>query len=541
MTTASPPDWQRRERESFFRRTRRQDEGIALGDERGALPQFANNIYGRVDPATNKPKVKNEYAVASYEAFWQVYSSMPAAQRCHYEVQRTAVPGHIYIDAEMDDTGDAATLQARAPVLRQQFLDTFALFLRTEIGGAGGIDIEPLRIVEMDSSSATKLSLHFVVWLRGGRLLMDNRTVGAVMRRYDRWLFRRDPAALRVPHADGASERLFVDLAVYTTKRVFRMVGSAKLGSTRFLRVTAMHGFGDDVDVAAEYGAAADGSGLPRTYEAWARTLVQRAPFADADGVEVLRVAEYDGNDVPQFTSNTYAHMRDLTDRFTRADYLKRHPWTRPRTASATAVDAPICARTLSVGDAWALASAEVTARAAGSGVVVALQRSTSSVGSPSYSNASPTPPPSPSSGFLRASSNSVGAADAAAQLGAVVADVVAELSGVAEVADAQIDAVRRRVTVRTRSHHCAISGREHRSNHVYFQVVLDRADRDGLYMHYRQNCHDDACKRQRLEGYTAIPAVHRARIERVLEARRRADVVSLEALFGWRRNIITL
>jgi hypothetical protein len=527
VTTVGPPDRERRDNEpSELHRTHKQDLGIEWGNAHGVLPQFARSVI------TKKGKEGYAYVTGSYRTFWRWYKQPAVAPRHYFEVQRNGVPGHIYLDCECTDV-------ERGPALRTEIIVRLSEFLRNELGPAlpDGRGVEPLQFLEIDSSSPTKFSVHLIVRLRGGRLMLENRTVGALMRRFDRALFRTAPDALRVRHSEGTSESSVIDYTVYTDKRVFRLTGSTKMNvdkpnaAPRYLRPTRLHGFGgnaeEDAAMLAEYDPT---TGVPHTFEAFARTLIQRPPTGvPTDELRVLCLAEYTGDDTPSSTNSSYQHMRDLTDRFTRTAYLVNHPWRSSVPRPNPAPDAPFAARILTPSDAWAH-EMSIARR----GANVTLVRSLSSGG---YSSSS-------SSSHLLKRSLSGGAAAAAAatardeSVGVAVLDVVQQLSGV-EAIEARVDAVARRVTVHTRTTQCAISGREHRGNHIYFEVVLDPNEPYGRYMHYRQLCHDDGCRRRAGEGYEPIPPTKRLRIERALEAvSPPADTVSLEhLLINWVNN----
>lgn len=104
-----------------------------------------------------------------------------------------------------------------------------------------GMQYHPSWVLELDSSSATKFSRHLVLRLSGAALA-SNAHAGALVRE----LCRRaaaaratDPraAALFVRDKDGG-ETMFIDTAVYTRNRAFRLFLSSKAGKNEVLQCT---------------------------------------------------------------------------------------------------------------------------------------------------------------------------------------------------------------------------------------------------------------------------------------------------------------
>ncbi|KAL6780298.1 hypothetical protein ACKKBF_B13675 [Auxenochlorella protothecoides x Auxenochlorella symbiontica] len=176
------------------------------------------------------------FAAASYPAVWQQYHQTPALQRHWYEVIREGHPCHLYFDLEfpieLNPGVDGQALTQRLLVLVQKCLwNKFQLRMDAR-----------QHVVLLDSTSATKFSSHLVVKLPG-HAFQDNAAAG----RFVRSVLLASGTELTV--VQGLDARTgqpvrspFVDTAVYTRNRHFRMAGSCKGGKTAVLQT--LHGQG---------------------------------------------------------------------------------------------------------------------------------------------------------------------------------------------------------------------------------------------------------------------------------------------------------
>jgi hypothetical protein len=102
------------------------------------------------------------YIVASVRDFWAVYRTLPDIERRHYELIAPERPCRLYFDLEFekakyDDLDDDACARA---------MEAFWTLLRRQLGETLGLVLDPLRTVELDSTSATKFSRHVTASLR---------------------------------------------------------------------------------------------------------------------------------------------------------------------------------------------------------------------------------------------------------------------------------------------------------------------------------------------------------------------------------------
>jgi DNA-directed primase/polymerase protein len=165
---------------------------------------------------------RRRFLVASASALWRWYRrALRRGAPLHvYEVIRRGAACKMYFDLEFA-RGEGAHEGARrvdGDALAAEVVRVAGEVAEEWAGCDGGAAVEDR--VELLSSTAAKYSAHLVF---PGILLRDNAAAG---------VFARAVAA-RLPPVCG--ELGFVDLAVYTPNRCFRLAGSSKFGRTQRL------------------------------------------------------------------------------------------------------------------------------------------------------------------------------------------------------------------------------------------------------------------------------------------------------------------
>ena len=174
-------------------------------------------IYAQGVPCT--------YIVAREKLFWDhCMGPLDPKERCFFEVIELDKPCHLYIDLDVDlvkypmiDVHDVKDMVCGH--IESVLYDKF--------------DKEDVSKIVAESSNDKKGSLHILYKIKG-MVFANNAHVGAFMRRIKK--FKVDP----IPQ-DKDIWQLFVDMCVYSRNRLFRMLGSTKLGENRLKKVTDMH------------------------------------------------------------------------------------------------------------------------------------------------------------------------------------------------------------------------------------------------------------------------------------------------------------
>lgn len=301
----------------------RQAAAIAYAQCNGCVPVWSRDVPGAVPERTVK-----QYWVASYRCFYDRFVRMPAEHRCQYEILERDMPVHIYMDFDwLVDMNPRVTLDGTL----RPFVRDLVAYLRDEAlpemldasslwdDLAEGVD-EPVRVVWLDSSRGNRGSYHATVKLFDGALMFaDNVQVGALMRRFDRYMLRRDPTLYRLNTKNGATDAFIADMAIYTKNRAFRVPYSSKLGQNRPLAL---------IDVPAPPGGS-----VPVDYARFVDALVG---YVDVERLEtLLSVTEHDGTPAVS-TSKTFRRSEKATSRVVCRQASRRMVSAQHRTRSVT-------------------------------------------------------------------------------------------------------------------------------------------------------------------------------------------------------------
>lgn len=165
-----------------------------------------------------------KFVAASYENFWRYYSaSIRRRVNLHYyEVLRERHACKVYFDLEY--------LRKENPNADGERMVDMLISKCAEVCGIS-FHREDENLIELDSTTEKKFSRHLVFL---DIAFFDNVQIGEFARMAVQAVMDTDQSMMLVRKADG-SMTPFVDLAVYTKNRCFRLVGSSKYGKTQRL------------------------------------------------------------------------------------------------------------------------------------------------------------------------------------------------------------------------------------------------------------------------------------------------------------------
>lgn len=202
-------------------------DAVKLSDMHHNLP-----IYAFDKPNPKNPGAKWFY-VGSYSRFWNYYVSLNPDERCFYETILPDQLCHLYADIEgMCQTNPNVNL----PQLYSSLIAELQAFMINQLPAAKG---NPVRCIELDSSTSKKFSKHCIFKIQGC-YFRNNYHCGAFMRQFQKHLLEKYglPSTGANPFfiwsekekdfTDPLKKVLFIDLGVYTLRRQFRLIGSSK-------------------------------------------------------------------------------------------------------------------------------------------------------------------------------------------------------------------------------------------------------------------------------------------------------------------------
>ncbi|KAK4836935.1 hypothetical protein QYF36_001476 [Acer negundo] len=181
---------------------------------------------------------QRRFLVSTYMEFWQRYKSMDSKFRHHYEVIQEGLPCHLYFDLEFNKKDNA---EKNGDEMVDLLISVTLDALRDNYCIEGNEDW----IIELDSSTGEKFSRHLVIRIPK-TAFKDNSHAGAFVAEicsrirskskrdatFEQLFIKKDASS-----AESLSQ-LFVDTAVYTRNRCFRLVLSSKAGKKSFLLPT---------------------------------------------------------------------------------------------------------------------------------------------------------------------------------------------------------------------------------------------------------------------------------------------------------------
>ncbi|XVE64290.1 hypothetical protein DITRI_Ditri07aG0089000 [Diplodiscus trichospermus] len=181
---------------------------------------------------------QRRYLASTYEEFWKRYEIMESKLRHHYEVIQEGLPCHLYFDLEFNKRDNLGRdgdemVDLLISVILEALLEKYSI--------SGSQDW----VVELDSSTEEKFSRHLIMRIPK-TAFKDNSHVGAFVaeictriasakqrdERFEKLFVKKDSTS------SETSGQLFVDTAVYSRNRCFRLALSSKAGKTSFLLPT---------------------------------------------------------------------------------------------------------------------------------------------------------------------------------------------------------------------------------------------------------------------------------------------------------------
>lgn len=207
----------------------RQDEAIRFSKEHAHTKVF---IY------QDHLSGQRRFLVSTYDEFWRRYNNMDPQIRHHYEVIQEGSPCHIYFDLEFN-----AKLNQKRDA--DEMVDTLVAVTFSALQDKYSIEGQEEWIIELDSSNEEKFSRHLIIRIPK-TAFKDNSHVGAFISEICSRIAAQRAAnpnldKLYITKDSSGTEpvdQLFVDTAVYSRNRCFRLAFSSKSGKKSFLVAT---------------------------------------------------------------------------------------------------------------------------------------------------------------------------------------------------------------------------------------------------------------------------------------------------------------
>ncbi|KAI3884604.1 hypothetical protein MKX03_000602 [Papaver bracteatum] len=207
----------------------RQDQAIEFAKTRSHVRLFSyqDHLNGQ-----------RRFLVSTYTEFWQRYKHMESRYRHHYEVIQEGLPCHLYFDLEFSRIVNAdKNGEEMVDLLIAATFDA----LNDKYSIQGNLDW----IVELDSSTKEKFSRHLIIRIPE-TAFKDNSHAGAFVAEICSRICcgrESDPRlktlfVLKDSCSDELPPQLFVDTAVYSRNRCFRLALSSKAGKSSVLLPT---------------------------------------------------------------------------------------------------------------------------------------------------------------------------------------------------------------------------------------------------------------------------------------------------------------
>ncbi|GAV76314.1 Herpes_UL52 domain-containing protein [Cephalotus follicularis] len=207
----------------------RQDEAlkVAKGHANVHVFSYQDHVNGQ-----------RRFLVSTYKEFWRRYKSMDSKFRHHYEVIQEGLPCHLYYDLEFSK-------QNNPEKIGDEMVDVLISVTFEVLLEKYSIQGNREWVVELDSSTAEKFSRHVVIRITK-MAFKDNSHAGAFVAeicsqiarlrgrngRFEILFIRKDSSSPESP------SQLFVDTAVYSRNRCFRLALSSKAGKKSVLLPT---------------------------------------------------------------------------------------------------------------------------------------------------------------------------------------------------------------------------------------------------------------------------------------------------------------
>ncbi|KAG5558671.1 hypothetical protein RHGRI_008579 [Rhododendron griersonianum] len=216
-------------REDIWATFPRQDEAMKYAKE---------HPHVRVFSYQDHMNGQRRFLVSTYEEFWRRYKNMNPRFRHHYEVIQEGLPCHLYFDLEFNKRDNTEKDG-------DEMVDLLITVVFDALSDKYGIQGDHDWIVELDSSTEAKFSRHLIIRLQK-TAFKDNSHAGAFIaeicsrinnekgsdRRFEKLFVSKDSSSADIP------SQIFVDTAVYSRNRCFRLPLSSKAGKNSVLLPT---------------------------------------------------------------------------------------------------------------------------------------------------------------------------------------------------------------------------------------------------------------------------------------------------------------
>ncbi|KAI5062827.1 hypothetical protein GOP47_0021374 [Adiantum capillus-veneris] len=175
---------------------------------------------------------QRRFLATTYKEFWCRYELIPQDHRHHYEIITEGSPCHLYFDLEFDR-------KANGGLDGNVLVDLLLSQIAEALHNIYSLEYDPSWTVELDSTTEEKFSRHVIIRVPNVAF-KDNSHVGAFVTELCSRLDRQrqsDEDISRLYVLKGQSRQdcrsqLFLDQAVYSRNRSFRLPFSSKAGKT---------------------------------------------------------------------------------------------------------------------------------------------------------------------------------------------------------------------------------------------------------------------------------------------------------------------
>ncbi|XP_075496443.1 uncharacterized protein LOC142533517 [Primulina tabacum] len=218
-------DGQNKLREEIWKTFPRQDEAMKFAKQHADARVFSyqDHVNG-----------VRRFLVSKYKEFWQRYKGMSPHFRHHYEVIQEGLPCHLYFDLEFNKRVNAGR---NGDEMVDLLLIVIFDALLEKYSFQGNHDM----VVELDSSTEEKFSRHLIICMPK-TAFKDNSHVGAFVAEICSRIYNykeRDANIQKLfvskDSSSDSQHQPFVDTAVYSRNRCFRLYLSSKAGKKSVL------------------------------------------------------------------------------------------------------------------------------------------------------------------------------------------------------------------------------------------------------------------------------------------------------------------
>ncbi|KAM3301562.1 DNA-directed primase/polymerase protein isoform X1 [Capsicum chacoense] len=213
----------------------RKDIWVTFPRQDEAMKYAKEQTNARVFSYQDHMSGQRRFLVSTYKEFWRRYETMNPKFRHHYEVIQEGLPCHLYFDLEFNKRENA---NKNGDEMVDLLIEIIFDAVKEKYCLEGNNDW----VVELDSSNEEKFSRHLIIRFPKAAF-KDNSHAGAFVTeicsrissiserdgRFTKLFVSKDPSSTDIPF------QLFVDKAVYSRNRCFRLAFSSKAGKSSVL------------------------------------------------------------------------------------------------------------------------------------------------------------------------------------------------------------------------------------------------------------------------------------------------------------------